>query len=235
VTNIYCDESCHLENDDAQAMLLGAMSCSARDKDRIYKTIRDIKVKYGLSSRCEIKWTGVSPSKLAFYLELIDTFYEEKYLSFRAVVIKNKTSLNHEKYNNGDHDVWYNKAYYYLLDPFIQIGDRYNVFIDVKDTCGGPRISMLKNVLSNKRHDFNQDIIKGIYQIRSHESEILQLTDLIIGAVGYYHNGRYGASGSSNAKNEVLNRLLEYYGKRIVDGSARGTEKVDIFLWELKE
>lgn len=231
--NIFCDESCHLENDNAQAMLLGAISCDSRSKARIYQTIRDIKIKHGLSPRCEIKWTGVSPSKIDFYLELIDTFYNENALSFRAVVIKNKSKIDNERYNDGDHDLWYNKAYYYLLHPFIVSGDKYKILIDIKDTKGGGRTNTLYKVLCNKKHDFNQQLIKGVYQIKSHESEILQLTDLLIGAVGYYHNGRFQALGSSAAKRIVLDRLLSYFGKRITDGTSKGTEKVDIFLWEL--
>lgn len=231
--NIYCDESCHLEHDNAQAMLLGAISCDSRNKARIYQLIRNIKIKHGLSPRCEIKWTGVSPSKVDFYLELIDTFYDEKALSFRAVVIKNKPKLDHNRYNNGDHDLWYNKAYYYLLHPYIVSGDKYKIFIDIKDTLGGARTDILNKVLCNKKHDFNQQLIKGVYQIKSHESEILQLTDLLIGAVGSYHNSRLIAPGSSAAKKVVLDRLLFYFGKRITDGTPPGTEKVDIFLWEL--
>ena len=87
---IYCDESCHLEHDHAKAMLLGAVSCPEAEKDRIYSDIRAIKEKHGLSSWLEIKWTGVSASKLPFYLELIDYFIGEPHLAFRAVVAKDK-------------------------------------------------------------------------------------------------------------------------------------------------
>ena len=45
--NIYCDESCHLEHDKANAMLLGAISCSEREKSRIYSEIRALKEKHG--------------------------------------------------------------------------------------------------------------------------------------------------------------------------------------------
>ena len=91
--NIYCDESCHLEHDKAKAMLLGAISCPASEKNRIYSEIRSIKQKYGVSSWTEIKWTAVSPSKKALYIALIDYFLQEKSLSFRAVVAKDKATV----------------------------------------------------------------------------------------------------------------------------------------------
>lgn len=82
-------------------------------------------------------------------------------------------------------------------------------------------------------YDFKKDVIKGIYQIRSHESEILQLTDLIMGAIGYYHNGHYKATGSNSAKNAVVNKLFEQYRSAICYGTSRGAKKMDIFLWSL--
>lgn len=165
--NIYCDESCHLEHDNAKAMLMGEISCSSSEKDSVYRKIREIKKKHGLSTWAEIKWTGVSSSKLPFYIELIDYFNNEPCLNFRAVVVKDKANLNHNKYNKGSHDLWNYKTYYYLLDAMISYSDTYSVFIDIKDTCGGPKIRKLQDVLCNNIYDFKKDVIKGIFQIPS--------------------------------------------------------------------
>lgn len=233
MVNIYCDESNHLEHDNAFAMLMGAMSCPASEKVRIYNNIRSIKKKHGLSSWAEIKWTGVSNSKLEYYLDLIDYFIKEDSLSFRVVIIRNKQNLNHKKYNFGSHDLWYYKTYYYLLDAIVDYSGKYKIFIDIKDTKGGPKVKKLRDVLCNKMYDFNQDVILGINQIKSNESEILQLTDLIMGCIGYYHNNHYNADGSNVAKNAVLSRLLDEYGSAIRNGTSRGAKKMDVFLWDL--
>ncbi|MDP4120141.1 MAG: DUF3800 domain-containing protein [Bacillota bacterium] len=232
--NIYCDESCHLEHDGAKAMVMGAISCPQIDKERVYTEIREIKKKYGLSTWAEIKWTRVSASKLPFYIELIRYFINEPCLSFRAVVVKDKSNLNHGKYNNGSHEIWYFKTYFYLLDAMISYNDTYRVFIDIKDTCGGPKIKKLHEVLCNNIYDFKQDVIKGIYQIKSNESEILQLTDLIMGAISFYHNDHYGIKESSNAKIAILDELFKDYKSSIINGTSRGTKKMDIFLWRLE-
>lgn len=65
--NIYCDESCHLENDNADIMILGAVTCTESEKAVIYNEIRAIKKKNGLDSHFEIKWTKVSESKVEFF------------------------------------------------------------------------------------------------------------------------------------------------------------------------
>lgn len=234
MTNIYCDESCHLEHDSAKAMLMGAMSCIESQKKRINSEIRAIKVKHGLSSWTEIKWTSVSKSKLDFYIELIEYFMSERDLNFRAVVVKNKSNLNHDKYNQGSHDLWYYKTYFYLIDAMIGYSCEYRIFIDIKDTCGGRKVSKLQEVLCNNKYDFKHEVIKNINQIRSNESEILQLTDLIMGAIGFYHNGHYKKENSSSAKKAIVDKLFERYRNAIVYGTVRGSNKMDIFLWKLE-
>lgn len=231
--NIYCDESCHLEHDNAHAMIMGAISCPAEHREKVYNDIRSIKQKHGLSSWTEIKWTGVSPSKIDFYLEILDYFYSTDVLSFRAVVLKDKENLNHARYNQGSHDLWYYKTYFYLLDAMIDYSGEYRIFIDLKDTCGGPRVKKLHEVLCNNQYDFRHEVIKEIVQIKSHESEVLQLTDFIMGAVGYYHNGHYNAPGSSSAKNEIVRSLTEKYGNAVRFGTPRGEKKFNVFLWRL--
>ena len=164
---------------------------------------------------------------------MINFFANERALTFRAVVIKDKANLDHAKYNHGSHDLWYYKAYYYLLDAIICYNNEYNIYVDIKDTRGGPKITKLREVLCNNIYAFKREVIKGIFQIRSHESEILQLTDLIMGAIGYYHNEHYQKPASSQAKNSVVNALMGYYGRAISNGTSRGARKMDVFLWNL--
>lgn len=166
--NIYCDESCHLEHDKAKAMLLGAISCSESEKSRIYSEIRAIKERHSLSTWNEIKWTSVSPSKLSFYIEIIDYFINEPALSFRAVVAKDKSNLNHEKYNQGSHDLWYYKAYFYLLDAMIGYSEEYRIFIDIKDTCGGTKVKKLQEVFI-EAHEIIEGRPEGFWHVISLE------------------------------------------------------------------
>ena len=52
---IYCDESCHLEHDGSNVMVLGGISCPKEKVHEVYDDIRNIKLKHGLSSWLEIK------------------------------------------------------------------------------------------------------------------------------------------------------------------------------------
>ncbi len=50
VFNIYCDESCHLENDRQKAMVLGAVWCPTEKAREIAEQLREIKKRHGMSA-----------------------------------------------------------------------------------------------------------------------------------------------------------------------------------------
>ncbi|HAT4308647.1 TPA: DUF3800 domain-containing protein [Clostridium perfringens] len=228
--NIYCDESCHLENDLSDVMVLGGIACNKDEKVKIFNDIRRIKVKHNLSSWFEIKWTKVSSSKIEFYKELIDYFFNND-LKFRGVIAKNKKGLDHDKYNNGDYNEWYYKMYYLLLDHMIIPMDRYRIFIDIKDTKGGPKVEKLHEVLCNNKYDFKREVIEDIKQINSKESEILQLTDLFIGALSYKNRGLDG----SESKLKIINYIENRYNKKLNQSTHRCEAKFNLFVWDPRE
>ncbi|URZ02728.1 DUF3800 domain-containing protein [Clostridium felsineum] len=226
--NVYCDESCHLEYDNSNVMLMGAMYCENMYKDKIFNEIRDIKKKYNLSTWFEIKWTKVSMSKFEFYKELIDYFFNNKNLFFRIIVAHDKKKLNHYKYNNGSFDLWYYKMYYLLLDNIICPNNEYRIFIDIKDTNGGPKVRKLKEVLCNNIYDFKNEVVKSINQVNSKESEILQLTDLLMGCIGYYNRNLLY---KDNVKRKIIEYTLKNYDVDFNENTAKIEKKFNVFHW----
>ena len=45
--------------------------------------------------------------------------------------------------------------------------NEYRIFIDIKDTKGGPKVKKLHEVLCNYRYDFKHKVIRDIKQINS--------------------------------------------------------------------
>ncbi len=228
--DVYCDESCHLKKDNSDVMVLGSLQCLEHEKQQIYNHIRDIKSKHGLSTYFEIKWTKVSESKIEFYLELLHYFFSNGGLSYRGLVASGKSILDHERYNNGDYDLWYYKMYFLLLDPVIKPIHTYRVFIDIKDTRGGKRVSKLREVLCNNIYDFKGDVIKSIYQVDSRSSELIQLVDLINGALTYYHRHLYNSENSNNGKNIFISKLEEHINLDLT--TSRNEEKFNMIIWK---
>jgi hypothetical protein len=227
VINVYCDESCHLEHDGIPVMVLGAMWCDLDRTPAISRRIRDIKVKHDLSPRFEIKWTKISPSKLDFYLNLIDYFFDEEDLHFRGVIIPDKGILDHAKFDQV-HDDWYYKMMFTLLEPLIDPSSHYRIYLDIKDTRSEEKRSELERVLRNKRYDSLGHIIQRVQQIRSHESEIMQMADLMIGALAYENRSLTGSS----AKKAVVREIQRRSKKTLRLTTWLLESKVNILRWE---
>ena len=104
--HIYCDESCHLENDGMKAMVLGALWCPASHRKFLARKIKALKAEHGLPASFEIKWVKVSPGQLPFYQALLDLFFDEPLLHFRGLVVPDKQALDHGRFAQNHDDFW---------------------------------------------------------------------------------------------------------------------------------
>lgn len=231
VYNVYCDESCHLENDHQSAMVLGAVWCPLEKARDISKSLRDIKIHHGMKPTFEIKWTKVSPAKIEFYRDLIAYFFDDANLHFRALIVPDKSKLKHEAFSGQNHDVWYYKMYFDMLKVIFNPEAHYRVYLDIKDTHGGAKIAKLHDVLCNNMYDFSREIIERIQLIRSHEVELLQLADLLIGAVSYVNRGLAGSS----TKRALVELIRQKSGYDLTKTTLLREDKVNLFRWHATE
>ena len=227
IWNVYCDESCHLENDKEKAMVLGAVYCPQLRAREISLRMRDIKAEYGLPPHFEIKWTKVSKGNLSFYKRIIDYFFDDDDLRFRGLVVADKSKLNHEQFDQ-THDDFYYKTYFQMLKVIFNDKNGYRIYLDIKDTLGRERVEKLHKVLCNDSYDFDRKIIQRVQLIRSEESAVLQITDLLIGALSYHSRGLSGL----DAKLELI-ELIKKRSKKSLKGNTLVREtKFNLFFWE---
>lgn len=231
--NIYCDESSHLEHDGASAMSFGAVICPAASVQQHHRSIREIKERHRATG--ELKWTKVSKAREAFYLELVDYFVNAPDLGFRALVVENKQQLNHNYFNQGSHDSFYYKMYYFLLRNMLHPGDRFRVFVDIKDTRSQRKIDMLHEYLCNTFHDWDRDMLEWVQHVRSHEVELVQLTDFLLGAVSHVARGGTEMAGASPAKSAVVSALEARTGTRLSAGTPPWEEKFNLFYFQPRQ
>lgn len=228
--NIYCDESCHLEHDQQGIMVLGAIWSPLEKAREITLGIRQIKNRHSLRPDFEIKWTKVSPSKVEFYRDIIDFFFDEKDLHFRALIVPDKTKLNHKTFGQS-HDDWYFKMYFDMLKVILRPEARYRIYLDIKDTRSAPKVAKLRDVLCNNLYDFSREIIERIQTVRSHEVEQLALADLLVGAVAYANRGLSG----SPAKERLVERMRQRSNYRLTLTTLLQEDKVNLFRWQAME
>ncbi len=224
---LYADESCHLENDGHKAMVMGVISCKKIELKRLKEKIRALKKKHRLKKNYEIKWTKVSSGKENFYLELVQWFFAEKEIAFRGVVIPDKTILAHHDFAQ-THDQWYYKMYFQTLRQVINRQADYRVFIDIKDTRGGAKVAELAEILSQ---GVKTRTIKKVAQVRSEEALLLQVTDVFIGALGYFARG----GGESKSKTRVVQAVAGGVGYPLGTNAPRGEKKFNCLFWQGQE
>jgi len=228
--NVYCDESCHLENDRQPVMVLGAVWCPLEKAREISVHVRGVKTRHGLPPRLEFKWGKVSPAKRDFYLDLLDYFFDNADLHFRALVVQDKSKLQHELYGQ-THDSWYYKMYFDMLKAILEPQSCYRIYLDIKDTRSASKVAMLHDVLCNSIYDFGGQVIERVQTVRSHEVEILQLADLLIGAVSYVNRGLH----TNAAKVAVVQRMRERSGYSLTKTTLLRENKVNLFMWQATE
>jgi hypothetical protein len=226
IINVYCDESCHLENDHQQAMVLGALWCSKDQVPDAAERVREIKARHGLARDYEVKWTKVSPAKAQFYVDLVDFFFDDNDLHFRALIVPNKGMLEHGAFGQ-THDDWYYKMYFDLLKVIIDPQLRYRIYLDLKDTRGKAKVAKLHDVLANAHYDFSRQIVERIQTVRSHEVELLQIADLLIGAVSYVSRGLH----SSAAKMRIAERMRHRSHYSLTQTTLLRENKLNLFRW----
>lgn len=230
--NIYCDESCHLEYDHQKIMVLGAIRCEKSYKKQAVNDIRNIKEKYNMNKFCEVKWTKVSPDKYEMYHELVNYFFSNPNLSFRAVIV-DKSQLKHDLFNQS-HDNFYYKVYYQLFCRIIVPNNENYIYLDIKDTKGARKVRKLGEILANGLYDFNMECIKNVQIINSKESELLQLADIFIGAISYLNRNENEKENYSKAKMNLIETIINSSGYNLRKSTFLSEEKFNLFFMELK-
>lgn len=226
--NIYCDESCHLEHDDSNVMGIGAIWLPSERLREINKDIKNIKIKHRISKYNELKWVKVSNSKYDVYEELVNYFFDNNDLHFRCLVIQNKSELDHKRFNQS-HDEWYYKMYFEMLKAVYDPKEQFNVYLDIKDTNSNLKIKKLSEVCRNSIYDFSQSIIRKIQTIRSDEVRIMQLVDILMGAVVYTNRD---IDKNNEAKVKLSNLIKERSHYDLTRTTLLRESKFNLFMWQ---
>jgi len=224
IFNIYCDESCHLENDHQPVMVFGAVWCPLEKAREIAVRLREIKTHHQMKPGFEIKWTKASSAKAGFYLDVMDYFFDDDDLHFRALIVPDKAKLQHKAFGQS-HDEWYDKMYFDMLKVILSPDARYRIYLDLKDTRSAAKIAKLHDALCKNFYDFSRKIIERVQTIRSHEVEIAQLTDLLIGTVSYANRGLT----TNAAKYALVERMQKRSGYELTRTTLIRESKVNLF------
>lgn len=228
--SIFCDESCYLQFDNSDIMCIGAIIVPDADIDTYKSELKRIKRKYGILH--ELKWNTVSRTHLAMYDEILRLFFESS-MVFRSVLIKNKSNIQAHSLGRDE----YNRFYYSVIERLIRYSTRrisneansYRIFLDLKDYNGKIKLVTIHNELTSI---IGTNVnMQSLQNIRSHESQFIQLADIIIGAITYRARGLNG----SEAKSHIVRLIEELSGYYLDEGTEPGDDKFAIYDFQPKK
>lgn len=218
VYNVYCDES--RVDSPGQFMCIGGVMCPQDEKQRIVHRIHQLRYKHNVQG--EFGWKTVCPSKTHYFENLINYFFEEDCLHFRCVLLdkeKTKFASNNDRFQ---------KTYYQVFNNWLDRRCQYHIFIDhrVDDKT---RIPKLRQCTINTRM-FGTSV-KFIEEVESYENDLIQLADLLIGALGYQWNETYALHGASKSKIAVCELIANHLSVKTLNGYTTGPneDKFNVF------
>jgi hypothetical protein len=203
--NLYCDESCHLLNDHIPIMGFGMIITPLIETRKHSLQIKEIKQRHNCTG--ELKWIKVSAKNINFYLEIVHYFFSTKEIAFKSLIVHNKGGIDSESFIKDGHDLFYYKMYYDLIETF----SLYNpdkpckIYLDEKDTLGCMKIHRLKEDLL-KSIPNNAGQIEDIQEIKSKQSNMVQLADFFLGAVTYANRELFTNSAKLTVIKEIETR-----------------------------
>ena len=222
--NLYCDESTQLIHDGHPYMLLSYISIAYPQIRLAKEEIKAIKRKFNYTE--ELKWTNVHSATYKVYAELVDWFFMND-LEFRAVVV-DKSQIDEQRADYSFNDFYF-RMYFQLLHTKVDFQNRYNVFLDIKDTCSGEKLEKLKKMMS-----YNSSI--GTLQfIPSRESVFIQLADVLMGAINYNLRIQKGdVKGNVIAKLKLIEKIKRHSNISLNTTTPLSRNKFNLFFITLK-
>lgn len=222
--NLYCDESTHLIHDGHPYMLLSYISIAYPQIRLAKEEIKAIKRKFNYTE--ELKWTNVHSATYKVYAELVDWFFMND-LEFRAVVV-DKSQIDEKRADYSFNDFYF-RMYFQLLHTKVDFQNRYNVFLDIKDTCSGEKLEKMKKIMS-----YNSSI--GTLQfIPSRESVFIQLADVLMGAINYNLRIQKGdVRGNVIAKLKLIEKIKRHSNISLNTTTPLSRNKFNLFFITLK-
>jgi len=209
-------------------MVLGALHCSAEKAVQLTRHIKWLRHQHNFKP--ELKWSRLHKYQWPLYQDLLDMFLDDPLVYFKTTVVLNKQKLDHQQYNAGSHSEFYYKMFYYTLRDSLKVKKEHRVYLDYMDTLGAEKTRKLCEVLQNGTH---WDLAVSATIVQSYEVQLIQLCDLLIGAVGY--KSRKDIPHSSPIKKQFVSYLEQKLGRLLDSPTSPWEEKFNIFRFAPRE
>lgn len=186
----------------------------------------------------EVKWVKISRSKLDFYSDFVNSLHKfSSDMHYKALVV-DTAKIDYGTYHDGDREKAFYKFYWQLLyhkvcRPYMKSA-REVFYVSLDEKKSPYSLDELRTYLNRAlwKHHWSSPV-KSLSHVKSHQSDILQLVDVITGAVAAHANGRDKAEGASPARIAIGNLIC---GIAKLDRLCKQTpflaRKFEVWRWE---
>lgn len=216
--HVFVDESCQ---NGHHYMVLGALVVPGHLVRTAEDAIAEMLSRHHMGPS-ELKWTKVSRAKAPAYHAFADFHFDwlcPQGGEFHSLIVDTH-QLDHRTYNEGDPDLGMAKFLYSLL--YHRVGLRFGfderivVDLDARNTARDPvelQVCLNRRMAKLKR-TWGEPSFTRIAHRGSETSRLLQLADLLAGAVAWHKNDHDAADNASAAKAGLADHIAQRAGRR---------------------
>ena len=180
--HVYADES---RQNAHRFMLLGALFVPRGGAENaLLADIAAFRVRR--RAWAEMKWGKVSRAMLPVYQDFVDLFFAHPAAHFRCLVVDSH-QVDLRQYHNNDPETAFYNFYGLMLSRNMQRDNRYLVLTDERSNRERNRLSDLRDNINRywQEQGASENIAVNVEPLNSKESDLLQIVDVLLGAVGY--------------------------------------------------
>jgi hypothetical protein len=170
----------------------------------------------------------------------VDLFFalnNSNQIHFHALVFDSHTT-NNRKYNNGDRDIGLSKLYYQLIvHKFAKLyPSEKGMCVCLDHRNSSTPLNDLREMINSalaRDHDIPHRPVKQLVSLDSKGEDLLQLNDVILGAVCHSRNGKHLLAETRPAKRDIAQFVLNQSGLTTFDESSpRNVHRFSV--WQFK-
>lgn len=226
---IYCDES---RQDNNEYKLIGGIWIDTQYSQMFVDEFHSIISSKYTSLPGHMKWTRV-PGNINIpifhqYLDLIDLYFKYNSLGrmyFKTIIADSKYNMKDEKFHHGDYEEGFYKLYYFLIIHSLRLPLQYHIRVAKRDVSKAirnldesARLDELKKALNNGvrkkvNKPYYQNIVLSVEARPAREKRLIQIADILMGAVGYQWCGDYNKQEKVNGKKYLCDYISSKLNK----------------------
>ncbi|MCC7049517.1 MAG: DUF3800 domain-containing protein [Alphaproteobacteria bacterium] len=205
IREVYVDESSQTKH---RYLILGALTLPIAKSTAFLESVATNRLPE--LPQGEMAWVKVSTTKLPAYLRVVDTFFDLGEAQFHIVVV-DTSKLDHRYFNEGSREVGFNKEVYQLVRKCGRLyrSDVFHVYLDERNSPQpAEKLRTILNFGASKSGDKRAWPFRRVQFRDSSKSPILQVADILTGAIAFHLNGHATSAGASNAKLTLSRHIL---------------------------